>query len=163
MTEDPMSAEGQAQRLEAARSEAAAIVRRPDVAQRLRAAGPEEWSALQILGHMAELATYWPAEIGALAQTTGATAGFGRSPDAPERLAAVQHGAVTDPEVLLSELDTAVASAASRIRAMTPEQRERVGRHQRLGEMSVAQALNKLVVSHFEEHVTQMKQVLGAG
>ena len=53
-------AEAQARRLENIYEQLAALLRRPDVAQRLRAApGESEWSAMQTLGHTAEMIPYW--------------------------------------------------------------------------------------------------------
>ena len=161
MSEDPKSAESQARRLENVNRQLAALLRRPEVAQRVRAAGPEEWSSVEILGHMIEFINYWMGSARTLATATGEPPHFGRSVDAPERLAAVQHGAASDPEALLAELDRAVTVAASDIRAMTPAQRARTGIHNRLGEIAVADAIEELVVGHTEAHLAQAQQVLG--
>jgi uncharacterized damage-inducible protein DinB len=161
MSEDPKSAEGQARRLENVNRQLAALLRRPEVAQRLRAAGPDEWSSVQILGHMVEFIDYWMGSVRALAAATGEPPHFGRSVDAPERLAAVQHGATSDPEALLDELDRAATAAARDIRAMTPAQRARTGIHNRLGEIAVSAAIEELVVGHAEAHLAQAQQVLG--
>jgi len=161
MSDDRNSAEGQAQRLESVNRELAALLRRPDVAQRLRAASADEWSTLQILGHMVEFINYWMSGIQAMAMANGQPPHFGRSLDAPERLAAVEHGAASDPDSLLKELDRATTAAAAHIRAMTPAQRARTGIHNRLGEITVADAINALVVEHVEAHQTQIQQTLG--
>ena len=50
------SSETQARRLESVYSQLTTLLHRPDVAQRLRTApGNDEWSALQVLGHLGEL------------------------------------------------------------------------------------------------------------
>ena len=161
MSEDPKSAEGQARRLENVNLQLAALLRRPEVAQRLRAAGPDEWSSVQILGHMVEFINYWMASARALAAATGEPPHFGRSVDAPERLAAVEHGAASDLKTLLGELDRAVTAAARDIRALTPAERARTGIHNRLGEITVSDAIEELVVGHVEAHLAQAQQVLG--
>jgi len=160
MSEDPKSAEGQARRLENVNHQLAALLRRPETAQRLRAAGPDEWSSVQILGHMVEFINYWMGSARTLAAATGEPPHFGRSADAPERLAAVQHGAASDPEALLGELDRAVTAAATDIRTMTPAQRARTGIHNRLGAIAVSDAIEELVVGHAEAHLAQTQQVL---
>jgi hypothetical protein len=161
MSEDRNSAEGQAVRLERANQQLAALLGRPDVAARLGAASADEWSTVQVLGHMIELVNYWTGAIQAIAVSTGEPPRFGRTIDAPERLAAVAHGAASESDALLQELEGAITSAAGRIRAMTPAQRARTGLHNRLGEITVANALNELVVDHVEAHVTQIQQTLG--
>jgi uncharacterized damage-inducible protein DinB len=161
MSEDRNSAEGQASRLESVNRQLAALLRRPDTAERLRAAGPDEWSTVQILGHMIEFINYWMSAIHALSVATGEPPRFGRSIDAPERLAAVQTGAASESEALLRQLDSAITAAASDIRAMTPAQRARTGIHNRLGEIAVSNAIDELVVGHVEAHLAQINQTLG--
>ena len=159
---DPLSAEGQAQRLERASAQIAALLRRPEVAERVRAAGPDEWSAVQVIGHLVELIPYWTGQMQILAQATGEPPHFGRGLDAPERLEAVAHGAAADPGELLQQLAGAAGAGAAAIRAMTPAQRARHGVHTRRGEETVAAFIEALIVSHVEDHVTQIQQVLGA-
>ena len=72
------------------------------------------------------------------------------------------HGAASDPDVLLRQMDGAVRAAAADIRGMTPEQRGRKGVHNRRGELTVAEFVDILIVGHVEDHLTQIKQVLGA-
>ncbi len=158
---DPQSAEGQALRLENVNHQIASLLRRPQVIQRLRAAGPDEWSAVQVLGHMIELIGYWMRDARLLAAATGTPPHFGRTLDAPERLEAVQHGATSDPEELWRELDGVIRIAATDIRGMTPAQRAQKGLHSRVGEISVADAIETLIVAHVENHLRQIKQVLG--
>jgi uncharacterized damage-inducible protein DinB len=160
MSEDRNTAEGQALRLESVNSQVAALLRRPEVAQRLHAAGSAEWSTVQILGHMIELINYWMRDIRALAVATGEPPRFGRTLDAPERLDAVQRGADSDPADLLRQLDSAVRAAAVDIRGMTPAQRAKTGLHNRLGEIAVSNAIDELVVGHLEAHLAQMRQTL---
>ena len=159
---DPKSADGQALRLEQVNHQIAALLRGPQVAQRLRTAGPDEWSAVQVLGHMTELVGYWMRDARLLAASTGEPPQFGRTLDAPERLEAVQRGATSDPDELVRDLDSVVQAAANDIRAMTPAQRARTGIHSRLGEITVADAIEKLIVAHVEDHMGQIKHALGA-
>jgi hypothetical protein len=161
MSQDRKSAEGQALRLESVNSQIAALLRRPEVAQRLRAAGPDQWSAVQILGHMIELINYWMRDIRAMAVAAGEPPRFGRTLDSPERLEAVQRGADSDPADLLRQLDSAVRAAAGDIRGMAPAQRAKTGIHNRLGEIAVSNAIEELVVAHVEAHLAQIQQTLG--
>ena len=156
------SAEGQAQRLERAASQMADLLRRPEAAERVRAAGPDEWSAVQVIGHVRELVPYWMGQMRVLVSASGAPPFFGRSLDAPERLEAVAHGAASDPEELLRQMAEAVSAGAAEVRAMTTEQRAKKGVHNRRGEATVAEFIEALVVAHVEEHVAQIEAALGA-
>ena len=49
----------------------------------------------------------------------------------------------------------------SRMEGMTPEQRAKTGTHNRRGKQTVAEFVEGLVVGHVEDHVAQIKQVLG--
>ena len=161
MSEDQKSAEGQALRLENINRQLAALLRQPNLAQRLQAASPGEWSTVQIVAHMIELINYWMRDIRALAVATGQPPQFGRTLDSPERLEAVQVGAVSSPDDLLPQLDRAATTAASDIRGMTPAQRAKTGFHNRLGQIAVSNAIDELVVDHAEAHLNQIKRTLG--
>ena len=79
-----------ARRLESVYSQLTTLLHRPDVARRLRTApGNDEWSALQVLGHMAEMIPYWLGHCRTLI-AAHEPPHFGRTLDAPERLAAVE-------------------------------------------------------------------------
>jgi len=158
---EPNSAEGQAARLESVNAQVAALLRRPEVAQRLRAAGPDEWSAVQIVGHLTELIPYWMHDARLMAAATGEPPKFGRTLDAPERLEGVQRGANSDPHELLRLLDREIRAAVAGIRGMSAAERAKKGIHSRQGEIAVADAINVLIVDHAEAHVQQLKQVLG--
>lgn len=152
--------EDEARRLEAVNIAIRDLLRRPEVAQRLRTAGADEWSALQIVAHMTELIPYWMHDARTLAASTGEPPRFGRNLDAPERLDAVARGATSDPDELLRRLDAEIQAAAADIRAMSPAERARTGIHNRRGEMTVAAVIEQLIVGHAEEHVAQVRQVL---
>ena len=109
----------QARRLERVAEQLMSTLRQPDVAERLRAApGANEWSAAQIVGHMVEMIPYWLDHCRTLISAAEPPA-FGRSPNASERLAGVEHGATGDPDELLSQLNNEVQSAAKIIRRMS--------------------------------------------
>jgi uncharacterized damage-inducible protein DinB len=155
-----IASEEQARRLESVNTAVGELLRRPEVAQRLRTAGGEEWSALQIVAHMTEMIPYWMHDARILAASTGEPPHFGRNLDAPERLDPVARGATSDPDELLRRLDAAIQAAAGDIRAMSPAERARTGIHNRRGAMTAAEVIEQLIVQHAEEHVGQIRQVL---
>jgi hypothetical protein len=157
---DNSSGEAQARRLEAVSEQIAALLRQPDVARRLRAApGENEWSAMQILGHMVEMIPYWLSHCRAIIAAAEPPV-FGRDLNAPERLAGVEQGATGDPDELLSRLSGEVQAAARAIRAMSPAERSRRGVHARRGEITVADIIEDFIVTHAEDHLAQVQAAL---
>jgi hypothetical protein len=149
--------EAQARRLEQVYDQIAALLHQPEVARRLRATlGENEWSAMQVLGHMVEMIPYWLSHCRDLIAAPAEPPNFGRTLDAPERLAGVELGAVGNPDELLRLLHDEVQAAAQAIRHMAPAERGKKGIHLSRGEMTVAD----IIVAHAEDHLAQVQAVL---
>lgn len=161
MSAESTGATTQAERLEEVYTQIAAELQQPGVLDRLRrAAGAEEWSVMQILGHMTEMLPYWLSHANAIIASSDELLKFGRALDAPERLEGVERGAAATPEVLLQQLQDAMQQTSAAIRVMSPADRAKRGLHSRLGEVSVAQLIETVIVTHAEEHLTQIRQTL---
>jgi hypothetical protein len=157
---DFQRAEALAVRLEHAGEALATVLRRPETARRLQAApGEAEWSALQTLGHVVEMIPYWLAHCRAM-MAAGAPPSFGRTLDAPERLAAVDSVETLGPDHLLDRLETEVENAARAIRGMSAAELGKKGIHLRRGEMPVAEVVELLIVAHAEDHLEQVRAAL---
>jgi hypothetical protein len=153
--------EAQARRLERVYEQVASLLRKPDVASRLRAAPAEnEWSAMQTLGHMTEMIPFWLHHCRALIAASGELPTFGRTPGSPERLDGVARGATAQPDALLSQLEKEVRSAAAAIRKLSVAERGKRGIHTGQGEMSVGDVLESFIVHHAEEHLAQVQAAL---
>jgi hypothetical protein len=64
--------ETQARRLESVYSQLMTLLHQPYVAQRLRTAPDnDEWSALQVLGHLVEMIPYWLGHCRTLSRSGG--------------------------------------------------------------------------------------------
>ncbi len=159
----PPSAGAQADRLLAVYEQLAAVWQQPDVARRLRTNPAEnEWSALQVVGHIVEAIPYWLQHCRTLIEASGAPPRFGRTLDAPERLAAVERGASADPAELLGRLKQEVETGAAVIRQMSAADRAKQGLHLRRGLVTVADIVEAFVVAHAEDHVAQVRAALQA-
>src|SRR5262245_38556627 len=98
----------QARRLEHVAEQLTKIIHQPEVAQRLRTApGENEWSAMQILGHIAEMIPYWLHDCQVIIAAAEPPA-FGRTLESPERLAGPEQGAKADPEQLVRQINEEV-------------------------------------------------------
>jgi hypothetical protein len=157
---DKDSPEAQAQRLERAGAQLAALLQTPQVAQRLRAANASDWSALQVIGHVIEMIPYWLRQCQLLIDTQGVPPRFGRTLEDSERLAGVARGAAGDTVELVRVLDSEVQDAARAIRGMSQVMRGKVGIHVRQGEITVQQIIETFIVAHAEDHLAQVRAAL---
>jgi hypothetical protein len=155
--------EAQARRLERVYEQLSTLLHQPDVVQRLRTAPSEhEWSALQVIGHMVEMIPYWLHHCQLLIAATHEPPQFGRTLDAPERLAGVEWAATRDANELLGQLKEAVVAAAKDIRHMSEVERGKTGIHLRQGKMTVADVIERFIIGHAEAHLVQVQEALKA-
>jgi uncharacterized damage-inducible protein DinB len=155
------SSQTQAGRLEGVYQQLNTLLHDPDVVPRLHtAAGEDAWSALQVVGHLVEMIPYWLHHCHRLIAATREPPQFGRTLDAPERLAGVEAATTSDATHLLSQLQQVVEAAAKDIRHMTEAERSKTGMHVRQGTMTVAEVVEHLIIGHAEAHVVQVQEAL---
>ncbi|HZW36174.1 MAG: DinB family protein [Deltaproteobacteria bacterium] len=152
--------ETQARRLEDVCEQLATLLDPSGAPRRMRDAGDNEWSVMQVLGHMVEMIPYWLGHCHTLIAATGEPPVFGRGLDTPERLAGIERGASGDPKELLGLLNDEVKAAARAIREMSDADRGKKGIHIRLGEFTVAATVERFIVAHAEEHLEQIRAAL---
>jgi hypothetical protein len=150
----------QARRLEFVYEQLTTLLVHSDVVRRLRATGDNEWSVMQVLGHIVEMIPYWMGHCRVLIAATAEPPVFGRAPDAPERMAGIERGSNGDPQELLGLLNDEVESAARAIREMSAAERSKKGIHIKLGELTVADSVERFIVAHAEEHLEQIRAAL---
>lgn len=159
---EPTASAVQASRLEAVAEQLTQLLHQPTVATRLRSApDANTWSALQVIGHMTEMIPYWLSHCQTLI-VANEPPHFGRTADAPERLAGVERGSMANPDELLAALQGEVQAAGHTIRAMSPAQRSKRGINTRQGEMTVADLIERFIVAHAEEHLAQVQAGLAS-
>jgi hypothetical protein len=152
--------EPQARRLESVYEQLRTLLIHSDAIRRLRAAGDKEWSVTQVLGHLVEMIPYWLGHCRVLIAATGEPPVFGRGPDAPERLAGIKRGSNGNPKELLGLLNDEVKAATRAIREMSAAERSKKGIHVKLGELTVADSVDRFIVAHAEEHLEQIRAAL---
>lgn len=162
MTSEQQSSQAQAERLVRAVKELNNVLREPTVAERLRVAPSEaDWSAMQVLGHVVEMMPYWIRQCEIVIAAQDAPPPFGRTLEDGERLAGVERGAMGDADELLRVMNVEVVDTAYAIRNMSDQERAKVGVHHRRGEMTVEQIIETFIVAHAEDHLAQVRAVLG--
>ena len=152
--------EPQARRLESVYEQLATLMVHADSIRRLRVADGNEWSVMQVLGHMVEMIPYWLGHCRVLVAATAEPPVFGRGPNAPERLHGIERGSNGDPKELLALLNEEVKAATRAIREMSAAERSKRGIHIKLGELTVADSVERFIVAHAEEHLEQIRAAL---
>ena len=126
-------------------------------------AEPEsDWGPKEVLAHVAEMAPYWLGQIEALLAAPAAAEPppFGRVATDPTRIDRIGRDRELPAADLLARVDEGLRHAGARIRELTADEAARRGIHPRLGEMTVAGAAERFIVSHLDEHVRQLDEIL---
>ena len=114
----------------------------------------ERWDRGQVLAHVAEMLPYWAQQAELVA--SGRQTEFGRVSSDPDRIAAIERDRREDPERLLGRIDEGVATVLALLERLDAQAMARTGHHQTLGEMTVAEIIDRFAVAHLEEHADQL-------
>lgn len=118
----------------------------------------ERWEAGQVWAHVAEFPGYWLEQIRQVIAHAAeeASPSFGRTRTDPGRLAAIERERHTDPRALLARVRDSLAEVTDTVRSLPDAAWTVRGLHPTRGDMSVADILERFVVSHLEEHADQL-------
>jgi DinB family protein len=126
-------------------------------------AGPEStWGPTEVLAHVAEMLAYWLGEIERIIDGASEPVPFGRTAADRLRVMTIERDRMLPPRELLDRVENAVERYARRSATLGASELNRHGLHPTLGEMTVAEILERFVVSHAEGHVVQLAETLGA-
>ena len=122
----------------------------------------EQWDAGQAWAHVAEFVPYWQGEAEKV--ILGADRGngpvpFGRTAEDSGRIGAIERGRQEPPTRQMSRLAGELARLRTYLLTLTPGQWSARGVHPRRGEMTVAEIIDRFVVSHLEEHAEQLEKL----
>ncbi|MGH2392060.1 MAG: DinB family protein [Candidatus Limnocylindria bacterium] len=120
----------------------------------------ERWDAGQAWAHVAEFVPYWQGEIERVLAGAGAEpVPFGRTTEDPGRVGAIEAGRHEPPTEQMARLAGALMLLRRYLARLSEEQWSARGLHERRGEMTVAEILDRFVVSHLEEHADQLEKL----
>ncbi len=124
------------------------------------------WGPREVLAHVAEMLPFWLGELERVVDgVAGAGSGpapFGRIADDPSRIGVIGRDRSLPLRVLFGRVDTGFRDWSDRLTTLTADERARVGLHPRLGEVTVDRFLERFVIGHAEEHITQLHGILDA-
>jgi hypothetical protein len=115
----------------------------------------ERWDRRQVLAHVAEMLPYWVEQAELVA--AGDQVPFGRTRSDPLRVAAIERDRREDPSLLLDRVDDGLGVVLALLERLDDDALARSGRHQVLGEMTVAAIIDRFLVDHLEEHADQLE------
>jgi len=114
----------------------------------------ERWDRRQVLAHVAEMLPYWAEQVELAA--AGDEVSFGRVSSNPERIGAIERDRREDPSRLLDRVDDGLGVVLALLERLDDDALAHRGRHQVLGEMTVAAIVDRFLVDHLEEHADQL-------
>jgi hypothetical protein len=126
--------------------------------------GPEaSWGPREVLAHVAEMLPFWLGEMERVLDGDGQQpVPFGRTAEDPLRLGIIERDRSLPLRVLFRRIDAGFDAWADRIASLEPADQSRVGVHPRLGDMPASAFLERFVLGHAEDHVTQLTDILSA-
>ena len=117
---------------------------------------PEEWCAMELLGHIAEMHYSYVARAENLIASPGAP--LARPMDSPERLGGIDEGRAGSVEGALARLEEARLYALDFLERVTEEDLAIQGHHSGLGPMTVRDVFDRTIVGHARNHLEQLRR-----
>ena len=128
--------------------------------------GPEaeaRWGPREVLAHVEEMLPFWLGEAERILDApAGSEVPIGRVATDPLRTGVIGRDRTLPWRELFGRVASDGARMAARMRELTEAEAARTGVHPRLGEMTVAALFERFVVSHIEEHVVQLREIIAA-
>ena len=146
------------QRLEASVERLLSDVERLPADVLYREPGPGDWPVMSTLAHIAELLPFWAHQAESIARHPGSA--FGRTHDDPGRVGAIEQHGHDSIEAIAPAIRASLSEAVTTLRSLPPDAWTKTGQHSTRGEMSVADVVDRFLVSHVEEHEAQISQTL---
>jgi hypothetical protein len=119
------------------------------------------WGPPEVLAHVAEMLSYWHAELGRVAAGAGdAPVPFGRVASDPTRLARIGELRRRSTSALVDEIGDRVPEVAGFVERLSADEASRVGLHPTRGEITVRDSVERFFANHLEDHVAQLRSTL---
>lgn len=115
-----------------------------------------EWCAMELLGHTAELHFSYVARAERLIESDGSP--LARDMESPERIEAVATGRTATIDEALARLEEARVQALAFLERLTSDQMAIQGHHQALGPMTVRDVFARTIVGHARNHLNQLRE-----
>lgn len=125
------------------------------------------WGPREVLAHTAEMLPFWLGEHERVLEAGRPPRGpvaFGRTADNPLRIGVLERDRTLPLRELFGRIDAGIGRWDRRLAELAPsEEDEARGRHSTLGDMTAGQLRDRFVVTHLEEHIRQLEEILRRG
>ena len=129
-----------------------------DPAALVREPGGEAWTAMQVLGHVAEFVPFWARRARGVAASDHDGIDFSRTPAEWDlRRASVEEDAQVPLETMIARLERGTTEAVALLRAIPADGWSKRGRHWEHGLMTVEELVDRLMLGHLEAHREQAR------
>jgi hypothetical protein len=123
------------------------------------------WGPRETIAHVQEMLPFWQGEIERVLAgqppVAGSEPAFGRVAADELRLAVIERDRTLPLQELFDRIDAGLERFVRRLGELRDDDLEATGVHPRLGPMTVGQIVDRFVVGHLEEHVDQLREILG--
>ena len=116
----------------------------------------ERWDRFNVLGHTAEMLSFWPGQV-RKALDTGAR--MGREPGSSSRVEGIESGRLLGEASLRDRVDKGVEMAKGLVANLKSEDLEREVETYTQGTVTVRYAIEYYLVGHLEAHVEQLAEL----
>jgi len=134
----------------------------PDALQRRSQEG--EWTAMELLAHVAEILPYWAHQARELSERSQDGELFGRSTvnpdDDPGRLAAIEGHKGDQLAAIETLIRTGLTQAVADVRAIQDSKWGRNGTQANGQVTTVAQIVDQRLIGHLQSHAEQLARIL---
>jgi hypothetical protein len=131
------------------------------LADRFDHAPEAAWGPNEVLAHLGEMVPFWLGEVARILDASPGPTPFGRVGTDPIRIALIGRDRTLPIAELFTRVHAGLDRGTLRLQTLTPAQLAKVGLHPRLGEMTVAAIIERMILGHLEEHVKQLETILG--
>ena len=120
-----------------------------------------DWGPREVLAHVNEMLPYWTAQLeDVLAGDPGTPVPFGRVATDPDRLGRIDEDRRQTAGWLLDAIDAGLVTATGFAGGLSDADLDRVGLHPTRGELTIGASIERFLVTHLEEHVAQLREIL---
>jgi hypothetical protein len=120
----------------------------------------ETWERGQVWGHLAEFIAFWTEQAGdVIDEYRGEPVAYGRKGDNSARSAAIDSGLETPIETLWEEVRSDLTELRNFLNALPENWASAVGRRDSQEEVPVEEIIERILISHLEEHAAQLEAI----
>ena len=121
------------------------------------------WAPPEVLAHVEEMLPFWLGEVERILDgSPSAPVPFGRVATDVVRIGIIGRDRTLPLRELFARVAADGARLAARLREMDGTDAAREGLHPRMGVMTVAAVLDRFVITHIDDHVSQLSDILAS-